>query len=83
MGQGSGHRQQTHPLCLPANWFRIEYFGDRMLDRANWMVDRLKETSLGGSSVEVGVDYYTLIVGEPPNLPERTFNLVKYIQIRA
>ena len=60
-----------------ANWFRIEYSGDRMLDRANWMADRLQNAG------QVGVDYDTLTVGEPPNLPERTFNLVKYIQVKA
>jgi hypothetical protein len=60
-----------------ANWFRIEYSGDRMLDRANWMADRLKNAG------QVGVDYDTLTVGEPPNLPTRTFNLVKYIQVKA
>jgi hypothetical protein len=65
------------------NWFRIEYFGDTMLERANWMAERLKAAAKGGSSVEVGVDYDTLTVGEPPNLPIRTFNLVKYVQVRA
>lgn len=60
-----------------ANWFRIEYSGDRMLDRANWMAERLQNAG------HVGVDYDTLTVGEPPNLPERTFNLVKYIQVKA
>ena len=65
------------------NWFRIEYTGELMLDRANYMAERLKAASQSGSSIEVGVDYDTLIVGEPPNLPLRTFNLVKYIQIRA
>lgn len=65
------------------NWFRIEYFGDTMLERANWMAERLKAAAQGGTSVEVGVDYDTLTVGEPPNLPIRTFNLVKYVQVRA
>jgi len=66
-----------------ANWFRIEYTGDLMLARANYMAEKLKAAAQGGNSVEVGVDYDTLTVGEPPNLPLRTFNLVKYIQIRA
>ena len=65
------------------NWFRIEYTGDLMLARANYMAEKLKAAAQGGSSVEVGVDFDTLTVGEPPNLPLRTFNLVKYIQIRA
>ncbi len=65
------------------NWFRIEYTGDRMLDRANCMADKLKAVAAAGGGVEVGVDYDTLTVGEPPNLKLRTFNLVKYIQIRA
>lgn len=65
------------------SWFRIEYFGDTMLERANWMAERLKAAAQGGTSVEVGVDYDTLTVGEPPNLPIRTFNLVKYVQVRA
>jgi hypothetical protein len=65
------------------NWFRIEYFGDTMLQRANWMAERLKAAAQGGASTEVGVDYDTLTVGEPPNLPLRTFNLVKYVQVRV
>ncbi len=66
-----------------ANWFRIEYAGSLMLERANYMAEKLKAAAQGGSSIEVGVDYDELTVGEPPNLPLRTFNLVKYIQIRA
>ncbi len=66
-----------------ANWFRIEYTGDLMLERANYMAEKLKLAAQAGSSIEVGVDYDELTVGEPPNLPLRTFNLVKYIQIRA
>ena len=65
------------------NWFRIEYTGELMLERANYMAEKLKAAAQGGSSIEVGVDYDTLTVGEPPNLSLRTFNLVKYIQIRA
>jgi len=66
-----------------ANWFRIEYTGDLMLERANYMATKLKAAAASGGGVEVGVDYDTLTVGEPPGLPMRTFNLVKYIQIRA
>ena len=66
-----------------ANWFRIEYMGDLMLARANYMADKLKAASAGGGGIEVGVDFDTLTVGEPPHLPLRTFNLVKYIQIRG
>ncbi len=65
------------------NWFRIEYTGELMLERANYMADKLKAAAQGGSSIEVGVDWDALTVGEPPNLPMRHFNLVKYIQIRA
>jgi hypothetical protein len=65
------------------NWFRIEYTGELMLERANYMAEKLKLAAQGGGSVEVGVDYDALTVGEPPNLPSRTFNLVKYIQIRG
>ena len=54
-----------------------------MLERANYMAERLKAAAAAGSGVEVGVDWDELTVGEPPNLPLRTFNLVKYIQIRA
>ncbi len=66
-----------------ANWFRIEYTEELMLERANYMAEKLKAAAQGGNSIEVGVDYDELTVGEPPNLPLRTFNLVKYIQIRA
>lgn len=66
-----------------SNWFRIEYTGELMLERANYLAEKLKLAAQGGSSIEVGVDYDTLTVGEPPNLPLRTFNLVKYIQIRG
>ncbi len=59
------------------NWFRIEYTGQYMVERAEYMAEKLKNAGL------VGVDYDTLTVGEPPNLPLRTFNLVKYIQIKA
>lgn len=65
------------------NWFRIEYTGGLMLERANYMAAKLKAAAAAGGGIEVGVDYDTLTVGEPPNLPLRTFNLVKYIQIRA
>jgi hypothetical protein len=65
------------------NWFRIEYTGYLMLERANYMAGRLKAAAGSGSGIEVGVDYDTLTVGEPPNLPLRTFNLVKYVQIRG
>ncbi len=64
-------------------WFRIEYTGDLMLERANYMADKLKVAAGGGSGIEVGVDYDELTVGEPPHTPATTFNLVKYIQIRA
>ena len=69
---------QTQP-----KWFRIEYTGDLMLERATFMAARLKAAAAGGSGVEVGVDYDELTVGEPPHTPATTFNLVKYIQIRA
>ena len=65
------------------NWFRIEYTGELMLERANYMAEKLKAAAQGGNSIEIGVDYDSLTVGEPPGLPLRTFNLVKYIQIRA
>ncbi len=65
------------------NWFRIEYTGDLMLDRANYMAEKLKQAAQEGSSVEVGVDYDVLTVQDDPNVPKTTFNLAKYIQIRA
>ena len=64
-------------------WFRIEYTGDLMLERANYMAQKLKAAAAAGSGIEVGVDYDELTVGEPPHTPATTFNLVKYIQIRA
>ena len=64
-------------------WFRIEYTGDLMLERANYMAGKLKAAAAAGGGIEVGVDYDLLTVGEPPHTPATTFNLVKYIQIRA
>jgi hypothetical protein len=64
-------------------WFRIEYQDELMLERANYMADKLKAAAVAGGGVEVGVDYDELTVGEPPHTPATTFNLVKYIQIRA
>lgn len=63
------------------NWFRIEYTGSLMLERANYMADKLRGLSKFGAGVEVGVNYDTLTVGEPPGQPTRTFNLVYYIQV--
>ncbi len=66
-----------------ARWFRIEYTGELMLERANYMAEKLKVAAAGGAGIEVGVDYDELTVGEPPHTPQTTFNLVKYVQIRA
>ena len=66
-----------------AKWFRVEYAGELMLERANFMADKLKVASQGGGGIEVGVDYDELTVGEPPHTPSTTFNLVKYIQIKS
>lgn len=63
-------------------WFRIEYTGDLMLERANYMSDKLKIAAQAGGGIEVGVEYDTLKVGDAPQ-PTTTFNLVSYIQIRA
>jgi len=64
-------------------WFRIEYQDELMLERANFMADKLKAAASSGNGIEVGVDFDELTVGEPPHTPATTFNLVKYIQIRA
>ncbi len=64
-------------------WFRIEYTGEDMLERADYMAAKLKAAASSGSGIEVGVDSDELTVGEPPHTPATTFNLVKYIQIRA
>jgi hypothetical protein len=64
-------------------FFRIEYTGDLMLARANYMAEKLKAAAAGGGGIEVGVDYDELTVGEPPHTPATTFNLVRYIQIRV
>ena len=62
---------------------RIEYQGDDMLERADFMSQKLKSAAGSGTGIEVDVDYDELTVGEPPHTPATTFNLVKYIQIRA
>ncbi len=66
-----------------ARWFRIEYTGELMLARANYVSEKLKAAAASGGGIEVGVDYDEITVGEPPHTPLTTFNLVKYIQIRA
>lgn len=66
-----------------SKWFRIEYTGDQMLERADYMAQKLKAAGSSGSGIEVGVEFDELTVGEPPHTPATTFNLVKYIQIRA
>ena len=67
-----------------SKWFRIEYMGYKMLERANYMADKLKAAAATGSGTEIGVDYDELKVSnQPPNTHLETFNLVKYIQIRA
>ena len=66
------------------NWFRIEYTGELMLVRANYMSDKLKLAATGGNGIEVGIDYDELTTSaQPPNSHLESYNLVKYIQIRA
>jgi hypothetical protein len=60
-------------------WFKLEYSGDRMLDRANYMADRLKIAASGGGGVEVGVDFEDIAEGSP----QATFHRVSFIEIRA
>lgn len=64
------------------SWFRIEYTGDLMVERAQISIEKLKAVASGSSTgVEVAVDFDELTVGEPPH--RTTFNLVRYIQFRA
>ena len=66
-----------------ANFFRIEYTGELMLDRANFMAAELKAIAAGGIGNPVGVDYDDLVVSvQPPNTHTGNFHLVKYIQFR-
>ena|SRR5215203_1190299 len=64
------------------NWYRIEYTGELMLERANFMASKLKYLSSSHSrgEVEVGVDSDELRINEHSH--PRTFNLVRYIQVR-
>lgn len=64
-------------------WFRVEYLGDLMLERANYMSERLKTAAQAGGGIEVGLEFDELSVGDAPHSPATTFNLVSYIQIRA
>jgi hypothetical protein len=64
-------------------WFRIEYTGPQLLERAHYMVEKLKAAAATGGAIEIGVDYDEVTIGEPPHTPATTFNLVKYIQARA
>ncbi|MES9972275.1 MAG: hypothetical protein ABW092_19760 [Candidatus Thiodiazotropha sp.] len=64
-------------------WFRLEYTGDLMLERANYMSEKLKKKAESGSGIEVGLEYDELSVGDAPHSPATTFNLVSYIQIRV
>jgi hypothetical protein len=66
---------KNHP-----NWFRIEYTGELMLDRANYMASKLKSLSSSHGQFEVGVDSDELTINEHSH--RRTFNLVRYIQVR-
>ena len=63
------------------NWYRIEYTGELMLERANFMASKLKYLSSSHSrgEVEVGVDSDELTINEHSHI--RTFNLVRYIQV--
>ncbi|MCY7409639.1 MAG: hypothetical protein LH473_05145 [Chitinophagales bacterium] len=62
------------------NYFRIEYTGELMLERANYMAGLLKTATATGNVV--GVDYDDLVVSvQPPNTHTGNFHLVKYIQI--
>jgi hypothetical protein len=64
-------------------FFRIEYTGDLMLERANFMAKTLKDTASGGIGNPVGVDFDDIVVSvQPPNTHTGNFNLVKYIQFR-
>ena len=54
-----------------ARWFRVEYTGDQMLERANYMADLLGSTGV----VRVGVDY------DPLDLGTTIHNLVTEIQV--
>ena len=66
-----------------ANFFRIEYTGELMLDRANFMAAELKAIAAGVIGNPVGVDYDDLVVSvQPPNTHTGNFHLVKYIQFR-
>ncbi len=66
-----------------SKWFRIEYTGDLMLERGNYMAEKLKAAARAGGGIEVGVEYDELSVGDAPYSPATSFNLVSYIQIRA
>ena len=37
-------------------WYRIEYTGPEMLERADYMVQKLKAAAGSGSGIEVGID---------------------------
>ncbi len=65
------------------NFFRIEYTGELMFERANFMATALTNIAAGGIGNPVGVDYDDLVVSvQPPNKHTGNFHLVKYIQIR-
>lgn len=66
-----------------ANWFRIEYTGNLMLERANFMASKLKALTdvTKKEEIEVGVDFDELRINEYSH--PRIFNLVRYIQVRA
>jgi hypothetical protein len=66
-----------------SKWFRIEYTGPAMLERADYMAEKLKAAAAEGGGAGVGMDYEPVTVGEPPHTPASTYNLVTYIQTRA
>ena len=58
------------------NWFRIDYTGPLMVERANYITQRLKAAA-ATPGIDVGVDYDELTVNGV------LFHLVSFIEVRA
>ncbi len=73
-----GQESDKELICfsIKNHWLRVEYTGELMLERANYMAEKLKAAANLGNRLEVGVEY------DAPSFECGTYS-VSYIQVRA